>query len=80
MTGYTVHTGSTIKFSTGWDLIFQGKKTEKKSSVAQSVKPEKTPKKVAKESTKKNAVKPVKAKTSHAAKKKSATTSVKRRK
>lgn len=22
MTGYTVHTGSTVKFSTGWDNIF----------------------------------------------------------
>lgn len=23
MTGYTVHTGTTIKFSEGWDRIFQ---------------------------------------------------------
>jgi len=24
MTGYTVHTGSTVKFSAGWDNIFGG--------------------------------------------------------
>jgi hypothetical protein len=24
MTGYTVHTGSSVKFSTGWDNIFSG--------------------------------------------------------
>ena len=29
MTGYTVHTGSTEKFSEGWDRIFGG--TKKKS-------------------------------------------------
>lgn len=27
MTGYTVHTGSTEKFSAGWDNIFGGVKT-----------------------------------------------------
>ena len=26
MTGYTVHTGSNDKFSSGWDRIFQEKK------------------------------------------------------
>ena len=26
MTGYTVHTGSTEKFSDGWDRIFSGTK------------------------------------------------------
>jgi hypothetical protein len=26
MTGYTVHTGSTLKFAGGWDRIFAGKK------------------------------------------------------
>jgi hypothetical protein len=25
MTGYTVHTGSTVKFSEGWDQIFRTK-------------------------------------------------------
>jgi len=29
MTGYTVHTGSTAKFSGGWDHIFSGKKAAK---------------------------------------------------
>jgi len=27
MTGYTVHTGSTKKFSSSWDRIFSGSKT-----------------------------------------------------
>lgn len=27
MTGYTVHTGSTKKFSSGWDRIFSGDKS-----------------------------------------------------
>lgn len=30
MTGYTVHTGSTVKFSTGWDRIFGSKKKSAK--------------------------------------------------
>lgn len=32
MTGYTVHTGSTKKYSSGWDNIFSGKKTKKKAT------------------------------------------------
>lgn len=35
MTGYTVHTGSTEKFATGWDLIFSSGKS------AKSAKPQK---------------------------------------
>jgi len=31
MTGYTVHTGSTIKFSNGWDRVFSGKAAARKS-------------------------------------------------
>jgi hypothetical protein len=31
MTGYTVHTGSTEKFSTSWDRIFAGKSAGGKS-------------------------------------------------
>jgi hypothetical protein len=31
MTGYTVHTGSTTKFSTSWDRIFAGKSAGGKS-------------------------------------------------
>ena len=35
MTGYTVHTGSTEKFSSGWDRIFTGgKKPAKKTAGA----------------------------------------------
>jgi hypothetical protein len=29
MTGYTVHTGSTVKYSTGWDNIFSGARRQK---------------------------------------------------
>lgn len=36
MTGYTVHTGSTEKFSTGWDQIFKANSTAKKSAVKQT--------------------------------------------
>jgi hypothetical protein len=49
MTGYTVHTGSTEKFSTGWDRIFQGKKKaagKSKSSAAKGA--AKAPKSAAK--------------------------------
>ena len=38
MTGYTVHTGTTIKFSESWDRIFQ-------EGAAKSAKTEKSPKK-----------------------------------
>lgn len=34
MTGYTVHTGTTVKFSGGWDRIFGGKKAAAKSKAA----------------------------------------------
>jgi len=36
MTGYTVHTGSSVKFSEGWDKIFS-KSPKKKPSGATSV-------------------------------------------
>lgn len=32
MTGYTVHTGSSEKFSSGWDNIFTNRKSAKKSA------------------------------------------------
>ncbi|HET6424415.1 MAG TPA: hypothetical protein VFG20_12070 [Planctomycetaceae bacterium] len=32
MTGYTVHTGSNVKFSGGWDRIFSGQKATGKKS------------------------------------------------
>jgi len=34
MTGYTVHTGSTEKFSTGWDNIFAKSRAEKPGKAA----------------------------------------------
>jgi hypothetical protein len=34
MTGYTVHTGSSEKFSSGWDHIFSGAGGKKKSNKA----------------------------------------------
>ena len=36
MTGYTVHTGSTVKFSGGWDHIFSGKKPAKSAAAKAS--------------------------------------------
>ena len=44
MTGYTVHTGSTEKFSEGWDNIFGDRKASKKKA------PAKLPKKKSKKS------------------------------
>lgn len=43
MTGYTVHTGSSIKFSGGWDRIFSGtdnakSPAKKKSKVVEAKK------------------------------------------
>jgi hypothetical protein len=39
MTGYTVHTGSTVKFSEGWDQIFAGTpKKPARSPVAEAKK------------------------------------------
>jgi len=47
MTGYTVHTGSSEKFSQGWDQIFQGQKkpapkTEAKPAAKKTPKNSKT--------------------------------------
>lgn len=38
MTGYTVHTGSNKKFVSGWDQIFQGTASTKKSATGMSAK------------------------------------------
>ena len=41
MTGYTVHTGTSMKFSEGWDRIFAGEsstKTKKEAAATQSAK------------------------------------------
>lgn len=51
MTGYTVHTGSSLKFSQGWDQIFQ----RKKSAAAAPDKAKST-----KKATKKGTAKPAK--------------------
>ena len=48
MTGYTVHTGTSKKFSSGWDEIFGKKKTAKKKA-----KKKKTKKAKAKQAAKK---------------------------
>lgn len=56
MTGYTVHTGSTEKFSDGWDRIFSGKKKsggKKKSTKSRSGK--KTAKSAGKQKAKRSA-------------------------
>ena len=39
MTGYTVHSGTTIKFSEGWDRVFQesGSKIEKAKKVPKKI-------------------------------------------
>ncbi len=39
MTGYTVHTGSTVKFSGGWDRIFSGSKPATGGKAKVPVKP-----------------------------------------
>jgi hypothetical protein len=43
MTGYTVHTGSSVKFSDGWDKIFAG--TAKKTPQSATAIAKKTPSK-----------------------------------
>jgi hypothetical protein len=47
MTGYTVHTGSTVKFSGGWDHIFSGKTSAKAPAKKKSAKAAKPAKKAA---------------------------------
>ena len=51
MTGYTVHTGSTEKFSNGWDRIF--KKTAGKAARAEKKAGKKTPRATRKKSGRK---------------------------
>lgn len=57
MTGYTVHTGTTVKFAGGWDRIFTGKKAAKdapaKGKPAAKKPPVKAKKKAAKPAAKK---------------------------
>ena len=42
MTGYTVHTGSSQKFSQGWDQIFRDQISKTQPSKTQTDKPAKT--------------------------------------
>ncbi len=48
MTGYTVHTGTTVKFAGGWDRVFSGKKSAESTSKAVKKMAKKTPAKAAK--------------------------------
>jgi hypothetical protein len=43
MTGYTVHTGSTVKFSEGWDQIFGSGSKKTGGSVQAKTKSSKKP-------------------------------------
>lgn len=43
MTGYTVHTGSSEKFTEGWDNIFSQSGTKKKSASARKKTAKKKP-------------------------------------
>ena len=48
MTGYTVHTGSTEKFTAGWDSVFSGDSGKKKKKAAPSRAPKKKTKRTGK--------------------------------
>ncbi len=39
MTGYTVHTGSTVKFADGWDQVFGSKTPSPKKSAGTQAEP-----------------------------------------
>ncbi|WP_010587003.1 hypothetical protein [Schlesneria paludicola] len=52
MTGYTVHTGTSLKFSSGWDRIFQGRKPAK-STASEPTAASATKKKASKKAVKK---------------------------
>ena len=44
MTGYTVHTGSSEKFTQGWDQIFQNQQKKGAKQPAKAVSEKKAPK------------------------------------
>jgi len=48
MTGYTVHTGASKKFVSGWDTIFSESETKKKATKKKSAKKKSAKKKAAK--------------------------------
>ena len=78
MTGYTVHTGSSVKFSSGWDRVFESTPSGKKSTQATPGKAEKTAKSTKKSAAKKAASVTSNKKSAAASKKKSAAKSGKR--
>lgn len=39
MTGYTVHTGSNVKFTEGWDRVFGGSKKPSRTQPEKATKP-----------------------------------------
>ena len=57
MTGYTVHTGSTVKFSSSWDRIFSASSAKKSESKGTKAKNETTEKPLKKGAKTKGAVK-----------------------
>ena len=79
MTGYTVHTGSTIKFSSGWDRVFEETPSNKKRTEAKPAKAVKAGK-ANKKSVKKPAIKAAQTSSSRIAKKKAVPKSGKRSK
>ena len=62
MTGYTVHTGTTVKFAGGWDRVFSGKKPANAAKEAAKNTVKKSPAKAAKAAGKKPAKKTRRAK------------------
>jgi hypothetical protein len=53
MTGYTVHTGTTVKFSEGWDKVFSKGAKKKPAAVKTVAKKSTSAKKATKASAKK---------------------------
>ncbi|MFO1021050.1 MAG: hypothetical protein U0903_10185 [Planctomycetales bacterium] len=53
MTGYTVHTGSSEKFSAGWDQIFKGTAKKKTAASKTAVSKKKATKPKGKKATRK---------------------------
>jgi hypothetical protein len=58
MTGYTVHTGSTVKFSSSWDRIFSGAEKRPKSAATPNVSGQSPVKKTPRKATKNAATEP----------------------
>jgi len=80
MTGYTVHTGSTVKFSSSWDRIFSAATSKKSGTEDTKAKKRTAAKPLKKSAKKKSDAKPqeLRSKTGKAAAKKLITKRVKR--